>query len=80
MEAFNGSLMYALPFLFALHWKLTFSACRPYSEMPVYWRWLYQMSPFQHYVRSMLGTLLHGIQVECAPSELVQYATPEGLT
>lgn len=59
---------------------LTFAWNRPFAQMPVYWRWLYYVSPFQHYIRSMLGVLLHNVQVECAPSEYVSFDTPSGLT
>ncbi|GAA5993865.1 hypothetical protein JCM5350_006822 [Sporobolomyces pararoseus] len=50
----------------------------PYAQMPVYYRWLYHVSPFQHYVRSMLGTLLENVKVECAAFETVDFKTLPG--
>ncbi|GAA6022493.1 hypothetical protein JCM11491_001696 [Sporobolomyces phaffii] len=50
----------------------------PYAQMPFYYRWLYHVSPFQHYVRSMLGTLLEHVEVACADFETVQFQTPPG--
>lgn len=50
----------------------------PYAQMPTYYRWLYHVSPFQHYVRSMLGTLLEHVEVECAAFETVQFRTLPG--
>ncbi|BGP36448.1 hypothetical protein JCM10449v2_000349 [Rhodotorula kratochvilovae] len=51
-----------------------------YRQMPVYYRWLYWVSPFQHYVRAMLGALLHGEVVECAKYEVVSFRPPPGLS
>ncbi|GAA5941325.1 hypothetical protein JCM3775_001542 [Rhodotorula graminis] len=51
-----------------------------YHQMPVYYRWLYWVSPFQHYVRAMLGALLHGQPVECAGFELVSFRPPPDST
>ncbi|GAA6061045.1 hypothetical protein JCM10212_004619 [Sporobolomyces blumeae] len=50
----------------------------PYAQMPTYYRWLYHVSPFQHYVRSMLGTLLEHVKVECADFETVQFEVLPG--
>jgi ATP-binding cassette subfamily G (WHITE) protein 2 (SNQ2) len=58
----------------------SFSVSRPYDQMPSYWRWLYHISPFQHYIRSMLGALLHNATVQCGALELVSFDTPAGLT
>lgn len=51
-----------------------------YHQMPVYYRWLYWVSPFQHYVRAMLGALLHGQPVECADFEVVSFRPPPDST
>ncbi|GAA5896350.1 uncharacterized protein JCM6883_006876 [Sporobolomyces salmoneus] len=50
----------------------------PYAQMPSYYRWLYHVSPFQHYVRSMLGTLLENVEIECAAFETVEFQTLPG--
>ncbi|GAA5889931.1 hypothetical protein JCM5296_003652 [Sporobolomyces johnsonii] len=52
----------------------------PYAQMPVYYRWLYHVSPFQHYIRSMLGVILHEVQVQCADFEVVSFLSPPDLT
>jgi ATP-binding cassette subfamily G (WHITE) protein 2 (SNQ2) len=52
----------------------------PYAQMPYGYRWLYWVSPFQHYVRSMLGELLHNLPIECADFEVVSFATPPNST
>ena len=48
--------------------------------MPRYWRWLYWISPMQHYVRGVLGVVLHDQPVVCAPSELTSFRAPPGST
>ena len=52
----------------------------PYSSMPRYWRWLYWISPMQHYVRGVLGVVLHDQPVRCLDSELTIFHAPPGLT
>ncbi|GAA5951529.1 hypothetical protein JCM21900_001592 [Sporobolomyces salmonicolor] len=52
----------------------------PYAQMPGYYRWLYHVSPFQHYIRSMLGVILHGVPVQCADFEVVSFLSPPDLT
>lgn len=48
--------------------------------MPSYWRWLYWISPFQWYVRGILGVLLHDLPIQCSADELVTFAAPSGQT
>lgn len=48
--------------------------------MPRLWRIIYWISPFQYYVRAMLGVLLHDIPIQCSTSELVSYFPPPGET
>jgi hypothetical protein len=38
------------------------------------------VSPFQWYVRGVLGVVLHGLPVECNSDELVQFKVPPGMT
>ncbi|SCZ90578.1 BZ3500_MvSof-1268-A1-R1_Chr1-3g02077 [Microbotryum saponariae] len=70
-----GTIANLLPF-FLVSMEAFNGALMPYSQMPWYWRWLYYVSPFQHYVRSMLGNLLHGQPISCLPSELVTFESP----
>ncbi|KAA1075362.1 ATP-binding cassette transporter snq2 [Puccinia graminis f. sp. tritici] len=48
----------------------------PYDQMPKYWRWMYWVSPFQWYVKSVLSMVLHGQIVTCQPGESVQFLAP----
>lgn len=48
--------------------------------MPHPWRWLYWASPFQWYVRGVVGVLLHKMPVECELVELVTFESPDGTT
>ncbi|KAH9455848.1 hypothetical protein KEM48_003490 [Puccinia striiformis f. sp. tritici PST-130] len=48
----------------------------PYDQMPTYWRWMYWVSPFQWYVKSVLSMVLHGQEVNCQPGESVQFLAP----
>ncbi|KAK4057655.1 hypothetical protein OIO90_001303 [Microbotryomycetes sp. JL221] len=74
-----GTIANLLPF-FLVSMEAFNGALMPFAQMPVYWKWLYYISPFQHYVRSMLGVLLHGVKVVCQDSELVQFFAPQGQT
>lgn len=48
--------------------------------MPVYWRWLYWVSPFQWYVKGILGVISHDVPVHCSPDELVTFEPPPSQT
>ncbi|PLW13544.1 hypothetical protein PCANC_09627 [Puccinia coronata f. sp. avenae] len=52
----------------------------PYDQMPKYWRWMYWVSPFQWYVKSVLSMLLHGQQVHCQPGESVHFLVPPSMS
>ncbi|OAV90720.1 hypothetical protein PTTG_00050 [Puccinia triticina 1-1 BBBD Race 1] len=49
----------------------------PYDQMPSYWRWMYWVSPFQWYVKSVLSMVLHGQTVNCQPGESVSFLAPK---
>ncbi|SCV68567.1 BQ2448_688 [Microbotryum intermedium] len=74
-----GTIANLLPF-FLVSMEAFNGALIPYSQMPWYWRWLYYVSPFQHYVRSMLGNLLHAQPISCTASELVTFESPYSLS
>lgn len=74
-----GTIANLLPF-FLVAMEAFNGSLMPYAQMPYGYRWLYWVSPFQHYVRSMLGELLHNLPVECADFEVVSFATPPGTT
>jgi len=52
----------------------------PFDQMPSYWRWMYWVSPFQWYIKSVLSMLLHGQNVSCRPGELVHFLAPKSLS
>ncbi|KAM0755503.1 catalytic activity: RhaA is able to hydrolyze alpha-1 [Meredithblackwellia eburnea MCA 4105] len=74
-----GAIANLLPF-FLVSMECFNGSLMPYRFMPPYWKWLYWMSPFQWYVRAMLGTLVPGVEVECAATEVVKFATVWGET
>ncbi|GAA6020195.1 hypothetical protein JCM10207_004364 [Rhodosporidiobolus poonsookiae] len=73
-----GTIANLLPF-FLVAMEAFNGSLMPYAQMPVYYRWLYHVSPFQHYVRAMLGKLLHGETVACADFEVVSFTAPSGV-
>lgn len=73
-----GTVANLLPF-FLVAMEAFNGSLMPYKQMPVYYRWLYWVSPFQHYVRAMLAALLHGDTVRCADYEVVSFQPPPGL-
>ncbi len=74
-----GTIANLLPF-FLVSMEAFNGSLMPYRQMPVYWRWLYWVSPFRHYLAGMLGVILHNQPVECDPIELVSFLAPEGQT
>lgn len=52
----------------------------PFDQMPSYWRWMYWVSPFQWYIKSVLSMLLHGQNVNCRPGESVHFLAPKSLS
>ncbi|GAA5997309.1 uncharacterized protein JCM10292_000170 [Rhodotorula paludigena] len=73
-----GTVANLLPF-FLVAMEAFNGSLMPYKQMPVYYRWLYWVSPFQHYVRAMLAALLHDDTVRCADYEVVSFQPPPGL-
>ncbi|KAI5478137.1 ABC drug exporter AtrF [Pseudohyphozyma bogoriensis] len=51
-----------------------------YEQIPIYYKWVYWISPFQWYVKGMLGVLMHGHPIECDATELATFVPPKGLT
>lgn len=48
--------------------------------MPIYYKWLYWISPFQWYVRAMTSALFHDLPIECKAAELVTFQAPPAMT
>ncbi|GAA5873064.1 hypothetical protein JCM3774_000326 [Rhodotorula dairenensis] len=74
-----GTIANLLPF-FLVAMEAFNGSLIPYAQMPRYYRWLYYVSPFQHYIRAMLGALLHSVPVACADFETVSFRVPDPLT
>lgn len=52
----------------------------PYDQMPNYWRWMYWVSPFQWYIKSVLSMVLPGQKVTCLAGESVQFFAPKPMS
>lgn len=69
-----------LPFFFVM-FSLFNGVVRPYSMLPVFWRyWMYYVNPATYWIGGVLAATLHGIPVECAVSETAQFNVPAGQT
>ena len=69
-----------LPFFFVM-FTLFNGVVRPYSALPVFWRyWMYYVNPSTYWISGMLAATLKGIPVECAVSETAQFTPPPGQT
>ncbi|KAK8120926.1 ATPase [Apiospora kogelbergensis] len=67
-----------LPFFFVM-FGLFNGVVRPYSELPVFWRyWMYWVNPSTYWISGMLAATLDGSPVECAPMEAAQFDAPPG--
>lgn len=54
---------------------------RPYATTPSFWKyWLYYLSPVQWFIHGIVGSVLHGVPVQCATEELAFFDTPNGET
>ncbi|GAC74993.1 pleiotropic drug resistance proteins [Moesziomyces antarcticus T-34] len=54
---------------------------QPPPQLPYFWRsWLFYLSPFTWLVEGMLGSVLTGRPVRCAPNELNAITPPSGQT
>lgn len=68
------------PFLFVVTNAFT-GILVPYQLLPTFFRsWLYWANPLTYLVRGLFGNVLHGVQVECSPQELVRFTPPQGQT
>ncbi|KAI8462016.1 ABC-2 type transporter-domain-containing protein [Phakopsora pachyrhizi] len=74
-----GMVANILPF-FLVSMEAFSGSLMPYPQMPWFWKWMYWLSPFQWYVKSVLSTVLHGQEVECQPLEIVYFEAPPSET
>ncbi|KAK8045403.1 hypothetical protein PG993_005427 [Apiospora rasikravindrae] len=69
-----------LPFFFVM-FGLFNGVVRPYSQLPVFWRyWMYYVNPSTYWIGGMLAATLDGSPVECDPKETAQFDSPPGQT
>ncbi|SPO02034.1 probable ATP-binding multidrug cassette transport protein [Cephalotrichum gorgonifer] len=69
-----------LPFFFVM-FGLFNGVVRPYSLMPVFWKyWMYYVNPSTYWIGGMLAATLDGAQVRCSPEETAVFDTPPGQT
>ena len=53
----------------------------PYATLPYFWKsWMYWISPFHYLLEGFLGVAVHGIQVQCQPTEFAYFSAPPGET
>ncbi|OAL06701.1 hypothetical protein IQ06DRAFT_354679 [Phaeosphaeriaceae sp. SRC1lsM3a] len=69
-----------LPFFFVM-FGLFNGVVRPYSEMPVFWRyWMYYVNPSTYWIGGVLSATLDGIPVSCQSTETAVFNVPSGQT
>ncbi|KAH7324186.1 ABC-2 type transporter-domain-containing protein [Stachybotrys elegans] len=69
-----------LPFFFVV-FSLFNGVVRPYSALPVFWRyWMYYVNPSTYWIGGVLAATLNGIDVRCDVSETARFDTPPGQT
>ncbi|KAL6709778.1 ATP-binding cassette transporter snq2 [Coniothyrium glycines] len=67
-----------LPFFFVM-FALFNGVVRPYSAMPVFWRyWMYYLNPSTYWIGGVLAATLHNTPVRCSMSETAIFNTPAG--
>jgi ABC-type multidrug transport system permease subunit len=69
-----------LPFFFVM-FSLFNGVVRPYSEMPVFWRyWMYYVNPSTYWIGGVLAATLSGQPVQCQDTETAIFNVPSGQT
>ena len=69
-----------LPFFFVM-FSLFNGVVRPYSSLPVFWRyWMYYVNPSTYWIGGVLAATLNNIPVQCTESEAAHFDAPPGQT
>jgi len=69
-----------LPFFFVM-FGLFNGVVRPYSMIPVFWRyWLYYLIPSTYWIGGVIAATLRNIPVICGPGEAAYFNPPPGQT
>ncbi|KAK7207385.1 ABC-2 type transporter-domain-containing protein [Myxozyma melibiosi] len=53
---------------------------QPYSAIPHFWKFMYRISPLTYFLESMLGNVLHDVEVRCGDDEFNVFNPPDGQT
>ncbi|QSZ29118.1 hypothetical protein DSL72_003628 [Monilinia vaccinii-corymbosi] len=48
------------------------------SALPRFWIFMYRASPITYFVQAIVSTGVSGVEIECAPNEIVIVAPPAG--
>lgn len=69
-----------LPFFFVT-FSLFNGIVRPYSQLPVFWRyWMYYVNPSTYWIGGVLAATLKGVPVRCTTEETGRFDPPPGQT
>ncbi|KAI1849200.1 hypothetical protein JX265_008610 [Neoarthrinium moseri] len=69
-----------LPFFFVM-FGLFNGVVRPYSSLPVFWRyWMYWVNPSTYWIGGMLAATLDGAPIQCADEETARFDPPPDQT
>lgn len=72
--------MQVLPFFFVV-FGLFNGIVRPYSMLPVFWRyWMYYVNPSTYWISGVLAATLNNTPVRCTSSETAIFNPPPGQT
>jgi ATP-binding cassette, subfamily G (WHITE), member 2, SNQ2 len=67
--------------LFFIMLSLFNGVVRPYSSLPVFWKYsMYYVNPSQWWISGVLASVLHDVPVYCAENEMTRFTPPAGQT
>ncbi|KAF6224475.1 hypothetical protein HO133_011052 [Letharia lupina] len=69
-----------LPFFFVM-FGLFNGVVRPYSQLPVFWRyWMYWVNPSTYWIGGVIAATLRDIPIQCGPDEAAMFNPPPGMS
>ena len=67
--------------LFFIMVSLFNGVMRPYSSLPVLWKYtMYYVNPSQWWISGVLASVLHDLPIYCADAEMIRFTPPAGQT
>ncbi|KAK5133859.1 hypothetical protein LTR08_007190 [Meristemomyces frigidus] len=73
-----ASLLVPLFFLFVVSFC---GVVVPYQALPTFWKsWMYWFTPFKYLLEGLLGSVVHGVSIQCDEKELARFRAPPGQT